>query len=189
MPALLKGMILILFLLPRAFPQQPVFINLMLMFNKIGLTGTVFGVILVHLVVGLVFEKIMADKDKKEGDVDVVMIHQIFLKWAMEEDLLLGYAKDIDTWQYITSPFAKKSLGVDVEGYCMPMFHSQAVIAFNPKYVTDPPKTYEEIVKWAEEHPGKFVGFIGRQENMKSMQLLDLLMKPKLLPGKNQLKS
>jgi ABC-type spermidine/putrescine transport system permease subunit II len=54
-PALLKGMILILFLLPRAFPQQPVFINLMLMFNKIGLTGTVFGVILVHLVVGLVF--------------------------------------------------------------------------------------------------------------------------------------
>ncbi len=55
MPSLLKGMILILFLLPRAFPQQPVFINLMLMFNKIGLTGTVFGVILVHLVVGLVF--------------------------------------------------------------------------------------------------------------------------------------
>src|SRR4030042_3258210 len=54
-PALLKGIILILFLLPRAFPQQPVFINLMLMFNKIGLTGTVSGVILVHLVVGLVF--------------------------------------------------------------------------------------------------------------------------------------
>jgi len=53
--ALLKGMILILFLLPRAFPQQPVFVNLMLMFNKIGLTGTVSGVILVHLVVGLVF--------------------------------------------------------------------------------------------------------------------------------------
>jgi len=54
-PSLLKGMILILFLLPRAFPQQPVFINLMLMFNKIGLSGTVFGVILVHIVVGLVF--------------------------------------------------------------------------------------------------------------------------------------
>jgi len=57
----------------------------------------------------LVFEKIMADKDKKEGDIDVAMIHQIFLKWAMEEDLLLDYAKSIDTWQYITSPFAKKN--------------------------------------------------------------------------------
>lgn len=112
-----------------------------------------------------IFEKIMADKDKKVGDVDVVMIHQIFLKWAMEEDLLLGYAKDIDTWQYITSPFAKKSLGVDVEGYVMPMFHSQAVIAFNPKYVPDPPKTYEEIVKWAEENPGKF-GYNGIKGGM-----------------------
>jgi len=54
-PALLKGIILILFLLPRAFPQQPVFVNLMLMFNKIGLTGTVIGVIFVHLVVSLVY--------------------------------------------------------------------------------------------------------------------------------------
>lgn len=54
-PIMLKGIILILFLLPRAFPQQPVFLNLMLMFNKIGITGTVLGVIFVHLVVGLVF--------------------------------------------------------------------------------------------------------------------------------------
>lgn len=54
-PGFLKGIILVLFLLPRAFPQQPVFLNLMLMFNKIGLTGTVLGVIFVHLVVGLVY--------------------------------------------------------------------------------------------------------------------------------------
>jgi ABC-type glycerol-3-phosphate transport system substrate-binding protein len=77
----------------------------------------------------LIFEKIMADKDKKEGDIDIAMVHQIFLKWAIEEgDLLLNYAKDINTWKYVTSPFAKKSLGVDVEGYCMPMFHSQTVL-------------------------------------------------------------
>lgn len=54
-PGFLKGIILVLFLLPRAFPQQPVFLNLMLMFNKIGLTGTVLGVIFVHLVVSLVY--------------------------------------------------------------------------------------------------------------------------------------
>ncbi|MFA5563809.1 MAG: ABC transporter permease subunit [Candidatus Caldatribacteriota bacterium] len=54
-PHILKGLILILFLLPRAFPQQPVFLNLMLLFNKVGLNGTVTGVILVHLVVGLVY--------------------------------------------------------------------------------------------------------------------------------------
>ncbi|MDI9596233.1 MAG: extracellular solute-binding protein, partial [Atribacterota bacterium] len=81
------------------------------------------------------------------------------------EDLLMDYAKDIDTWQYVTSPFARTSLGVNVEGYCMPMFHSQTVLAYNPKYVTDPPKTYEEIVKWTKENPGKF-GYNGIKGGM-----------------------
>jgi len=114
-----------------------------------------------------IFEKILADKKagKEVWDVDVAMVHQIFLKWALEEDLLLKYAQDIDTWKYITSPFAKTTLGVDVEGYCMPMFHSQTVLAFNPKYVTDPPKSYEELVKWVKENPGKF-GYNGIKGGM-----------------------
>jgi len=114
-----------------------------------------------------IFEKILADKKagKEVWDVDVAMVHQIFLKWALDEDLLLKYAQDIDTWKYITSPFAKTTLGVDVEGYCMPMFHSQTVLAFNPKYVTDPPKSYEELVKWVKENPGKF-GYNGIKGGM-----------------------
>lgn len=50
-----KSAILLLFLLPQAFPQQPVFVNLLLVFSKAGLAGTVPGVLLVHLIVGLVF--------------------------------------------------------------------------------------------------------------------------------------
>ncbi len=113
----------------------------------------------------LIFEKVNADKDKEAGDIDVAMVHEIFLRWSIEEDLLMDYAKDIDTWQYVTSPFARTSLGVNVEGYCMPMFHSQTVLAYNPKYVTDPPKTYEEIVKWTKENPGKF-GYNGIKGGM-----------------------
>lgn len=47
--------ILFLFLMPNAFPQQPIFINLLGLFTKIGLAGTIQGVILVHILVGLVF--------------------------------------------------------------------------------------------------------------------------------------
>ena len=83
------------------------------------------------------------------------MVHQIFLKWAMEKDLLMPYAKDLDTWQYVTSPFAKSSLGVNVEGYVMPMFHSQTALAYNPDHVKDPPQSYEELVAWVEKNPGK----------------------------------
>jgi putative spermidine/putrescine transport system permease protein len=50
-----KSAILLLFLLPQAFPQQPVFVNLLLVFSKADLAGTVPGVLLVHLIVGLVF--------------------------------------------------------------------------------------------------------------------------------------
>ncbi len=50
-----KGAILLLFLLPQAFPQQPVFVNLLMTFNHLGLAGKVSGVLLVHLLVSLVF--------------------------------------------------------------------------------------------------------------------------------------
>ena len=50
-----KSAILLLFLMPQAFPQQPVFVNLLFTFSKMGLAGTVTGVLLVHLMVCLVF--------------------------------------------------------------------------------------------------------------------------------------
>jgi putative spermidine/putrescine transport system permease protein len=50
-----RAAILFLFLMPQAFPQQPVFVNLLFSFNKIGLTSTIQGVVLIHLLVSLVF--------------------------------------------------------------------------------------------------------------------------------------
>ncbi len=91
----------------------------------------------------LIFEKLSAEAESKKesSDVDVAMVHQMFMKWADGKDLLLNYAKGISTWKYVTSPFAKMSLGVNVEGFVMPMFHSQTALAYNPDYVKDPPKT------------------------------------------------
>jgi len=47
--------IFFLFLMPNAFPQQPIFVNLLDIFTKVGLAGTITGVIIVHILVGLVF--------------------------------------------------------------------------------------------------------------------------------------
>jgi ABC-type spermidine/putrescine transport system permease subunit II len=49
------AVIMFLFLMPNAFPQQPIFVNLLRVFTRWGLAGTVQGVILVHILVGLVF--------------------------------------------------------------------------------------------------------------------------------------
>lgn len=115
----------------------------------------------------LIFEKLKSEKDagKETWDVDVAMVHQIFLTWALEEDLLLKYTDDIETSKYLTSPHAKYALGVNVEGCVMPMFHSQIAIAYNPDFVTDPPKSYEELVEWVKANPGKF-GYNGIKGGM-----------------------
>src|SRR6185295_18319126 len=50
-----RTLILLAFLLPQAFPQLPVFASATREFYRFGLAGTVAGVVLVHLVGGLVF--------------------------------------------------------------------------------------------------------------------------------------
>ena len=50
-----RAAILLLFLLPQAFPQLPVFASATREFYRFGLAGTIPGVVLVHLVGALVF--------------------------------------------------------------------------------------------------------------------------------------
>ncbi len=115
----------------------------------------------------LIFEKLLADKQagKDPGDVDVAMVHQKFMAWAMEEDLLMDYAKDLDTWQYMSAGDVKNALGTNIEGYGMPMFHSQTALAYDPDCVPDPPTSYEELVDWVAANPGKF-GYNGIKGGM-----------------------
>jgi putative spermidine/putrescine transport system permease protein len=51
----LRGLILLVFMIPQAFPNLPVYVNIARMFYEIGLNGTVAGVVLVHVTHGLVF--------------------------------------------------------------------------------------------------------------------------------------
>jgi len=50
-----RGAILLAFLLPQAFPSLAVYFNVARIFYAIGLNGTIPGVVLVHVVHGLVF--------------------------------------------------------------------------------------------------------------------------------------
>jgi len=49
-----RGAILLLFLLPQAVPNLPVYVNIAQVFYQIGLNGTILGVVLVHASHGLV---------------------------------------------------------------------------------------------------------------------------------------
>lgn len=51
----LRGMILFAFLIPQAFPNLTVYVNVARMFYAIGLNGTIAGVVMVHTTHGLVY--------------------------------------------------------------------------------------------------------------------------------------
>ncbi|HEX2113601.1 MAG TPA: ABC transporter permease subunit [Alphaproteobacteria bacterium] len=50
-----RAIIMLIFLLPQAFPSLPIYINVARIFYEFGLNGTVAGVVLVHALHGLVY--------------------------------------------------------------------------------------------------------------------------------------
>lgn len=51
----LRSVILLAFLIPQAFPNLPVYVNIARLFYEFGLNGTIQGVVLVHATHGLVY--------------------------------------------------------------------------------------------------------------------------------------
>lgn len=50
-----RGAILLAFLIPQAFPNLTVYVNIARLFYEVGLNGTILGVVIVHTTHGLVF--------------------------------------------------------------------------------------------------------------------------------------
>lgn len=50
-----RGLILLALLIPNAFPNLPIYVNIARLFYQLGLNGTIAGVVLVHTTHGLVY--------------------------------------------------------------------------------------------------------------------------------------
>jgi len=116
--------------------------------------------------------RVIVDKlesQKKAGvakwDVDVAIVHQSAMPRLIQEGLLARYAPEIGTYKLMTAADGRNALGFNVEGYVMPMFHSQVVLAYNPEMVKTPPGTFEELVAWIKANPKKF-GYNGIKGGM-----------------------
>ncbi len=114
-----------------------------------------------------IYTKLKAQKDAgtKTWDIDVAIVHQSIMGKMIEDGLLLKYVPDTSVAKYVISEDAKNALGTNVEGYVIPMFHSQTAIAYNPEKVPNPPKSYAELVEWIKAHPNRF-GYNGVKGGM-----------------------
>jgi len=121
----------------------------------------------------MIYERLAAQKaaGATDVDVDVAVVHQKMAGQMVEEGLLESYRDKIGTGDLVTRDTAKMALGTDVDGYVMPMFHSQTAIAYNPALVPEPPQTYEELVEWVAENPGQF-GYNGIKGGMSGVSFV-----------------
>ncbi|MBZ5486986.1 extracellular solute-binding protein [Halomonas aquamarina] len=103
-----------------------------------------------------IYETLSAQRENATWGVDVAVIHQRMAGQMAEEALLSRYVDDLPTGALASAGSARNALGIDVEGYVMPMFQSQIAIAYNPALLEQPPQSYQALAEWVEEHPGQF---------------------------------
>src|SRR6266536_1203475 len=114
-----------------------------------------------------IYEKLSAQQKagNNEWDVDVAVIHQLASATMVKEKLLTPYRNDVSVGKLVSRDTAKNALGADVDGYVLPMFHSQIVFAYNPDLVKAPPKSYTELNDWVKKNPKQF-GYNGVKGGM-----------------------
>ena len=77
----------------------------------------------------------------------------------------LRIADEIATGKLVTRDTAKNALGADVDGYVMPMFHSQTAIAYNPALVQEPAEDLRRARRMGEGESRQF-GYNGIKGGM-----------------------
>lgn len=117
-----------------------------------------------------IFEKLDAQSNagNETWDIDVAIVHQKMAGDMANAGLLSKYRGDISTGEMITRDTAKMALGVDVDGYVMPMFHSQTALAYNPDIIANPPSSFDELRQFTSENPGVF-GYNGIKNGMSGL--------------------
>ena len=115
----------------------------------------------------VIANKLKSQKDAgvAKWDIDVAIVHQIVMSELIQQDLVAKYAPEIATYKLMTAADGRNALGFNVEGYVMPMFHSQVVLAYNPEMVKSPPNTFEELLAWIKANPKRF-GYNGVKGGM-----------------------
>ena len=114
-----------------------------------------------------IYEKLSAQQKAGTAawDTDVAVVHQRGAGTMVKENLLLAYRNDVAAGKLVSRDTAKNALGANVDGYVLPMFHSQIAFAYNPDLVKAPPKSYTELAEWVKKNPKQF-GYNGVKGGM-----------------------
>jgi ABC-type uncharacterized transport system YnjBCD substrate-binding protein len=114
-----------------------------------------------------IYEKLSAEQKAGQNtwDIDVAVVHQRGAATMVNDKLLMPYRNDVGAGKLVSRDTAKNALGANVDGYVLPMFHSQIAFAYNPDLVKQPPKSFAELNEWVKKNPKQF-GYNGVKGGM-----------------------
>jgi putative spermidine/putrescine transport system substrate-binding protein len=105
--------------------------------------------------------KVKAQQDARRVDLDLVLTGTDGLSAGIEQDLWLellpGYEEKFPALEanYL-EPAARMQELAQNRGIVVTYYPSGPLIEYAPDRVSDPPKSAEELLAWAKEHPGRF---------------------------------
>lgn len=109
-----------------------------------------------------IINKLIIEKqvNKKNGSADIIWMNGENFKLAKENEVLYGpFTQKLPNFQkYIDkdSNEVKYDFGEETNGMEAPWGKVQFVYIYDSDKIKDPPKSFEELLKWVKKNPGKF---------------------------------
>ncbi len=102
-------------------------------------------------------DKILAEKDREIGTIDVQLIGGADVKTSIDAGLWYGPVfPALPDHALIDQKLATVQEGVQTGGYLVPIYRNQTGILYDPDKVATPPQTWDEFVAWVAANPKGF---------------------------------
>ena len=101
--------------------------------------------------------KILAEKDRAVGTIDVQLIGGNDVKTSIDAGLWYGpIYQSLPDHAVIDPALAAYQEGVNTGGYLVPIYRNQVGFLYDPNAVSDLPQTWDEFKAWIVAHPKGF---------------------------------
>ncbi len=105
--------------------------------------------------------RVLAEKQAgtDDGTVDLVWVNgDNFATGRQADAWLCGWSGNLPNMEFVAAddPLVTEDFGTDVAGCESPWHKAQFTLVYDSARVDDPPTTFQGVLDWAREHPGRF---------------------------------
>lgn len=116
-----------------------------------------YGIAVNVIIADGAIDKILAEKDKAVGTVDVDLLGGAAAKTAMDAGLFYGpIFPSMPSSKDLTPGLAQYQEGTETGGYLVPIYRNQTIFVYDPDQVPNPPQTWAEFDAWVKANPKGF---------------------------------